>query len=429
MTIRGYAIATAVAIGSTMTPGLGSMSAQATEGYFQHGYGVVSKSLAGAGVAYSQDAMAQVLNPAGLVNVENQLNVGVSFFSPHREFEASGGTNPAALVPNDTVKSDRELFIIPNIGASYAIDDVSAIGASLYGNGGMNTTYDDGATTCTLALPGVFCDGETGVDLTQVFLQFTYAREIIDGVSIGGGPIVAAQRFAAKGLDFFAGFSSDPDNLSDNGHEMSYGVGARVGVQAELPFGLSLGAAYQLRTYMTKFDDYRGLFSEQGDFDIPPALQVGLSWKPIEDVTFLFDYKRIWYSKIDSVGTKFFIPGPGDQLGDDDGPGFGWDDTDTFKFGLQWDVDEKWTLRGGYSYTDQPIGSSEVLFNILAPGVIKHHITAGISYDLNDAFTLHLGGFYAPSSSVSGENPFDPGQRIKLKMYQYEVSAGVAWRF
>ncbi len=40
--------------------------AQATEGYFQHGNGAVSKALAGAGVAYSQDAMGQVLNPAGL---------------------------------------------------------------------------------------------------------------------------------------------------------------------------------------------------------------------------------------------------------------------------------------------------------------------------------------------------------------------------
>ena len=39
--------------------------AYATDGYFAHGQGALSKSMAGAGVAYSQDAMAQALNPAG----------------------------------------------------------------------------------------------------------------------------------------------------------------------------------------------------------------------------------------------------------------------------------------------------------------------------------------------------------------------------
>ena len=400
--------------------------AQATEGYFQHGYGVVSKSLAGTGAAYSQDAMSQALNPAGLVNVGDQVEFGLSLFSPRREITGSGSPG---FVPTGTVESDSEFFVIPNVGVSYQIDDVSAVGVALYGNGGMNTDYPGvprAAAECGGGT-GVFCGGGAGVDLSQTFLQFTYAREVADGVSVGVGPILAVQFFEARGLSAFSPNSSDPANLTDNDHDTSYGFGGRFGIQAELTPEIRVGASYQLRTYMSEFDDYRGLFAEQGDFDIPPALQVGLSWQPVDRLTLLFDYKRIWYGDVNSVGNSFSSPG---QLGADDGQGFGWDDIDVFKVGAQWEVDDRWTIRGGYSYSENPISSSEVLFNILAPGVMEHHITGGVSYQLSDSTTAVLGAaLFAPSSNVSGPNPQSPGQNIELDMHQFEISFGMAWQF
>ncbi len=434
---RAGLFVSAIAMALTGLAAIGT-PAQATEGYFQHGFGVVSKMMAGTGAGYSQDAMSQALNPAGLVGIDNQLNADISFFSPHREVDAEGG-GPGAVVPNDKVKSDKELFFIPSVAASYQIDDLSAAGVALYGNGGMNTSYDGGDATCSLGAGGVFCDSTAGVDLMQAFLQFTYAREIpqleVPGVlekfSIGGGPIVAYQRFEAKGLSQFGafGFSSDPSNLTNNGHDESFGFGARFGIQAELPANVGIGVTYQLRTYMDEFDDYKGLFAEQGDFDVPPALQVGVSWNPIPELTLLFDYKRIWYNDVDAVGNSSGFPTPGALLGDDKGPGFGWNNTNVFKFGAQWQVDDQWMLRAGYSYTDQPIDDSEVLFNILAPAVMEHHITGGVEYKLNESHTLQLGGMFAPEATQSGPNPFDPSQKIELKMYQFEVTLGYAWHF
>ncbi len=432
---RGAAAAAAVILA-----GLGAAPAQATEGYFQHGYGAISKAIGGTGAAYSQDAMSQALNPAGLVGIDNQLNADVSFFSPHREFKGRNGAG-TGFVPNQQEQSDNELFLIPSFAASYQIGDHSGVGVALYGNGGLNTNYDNiyRSTGCPPGGSGVFCAGTAGVDLTQIFLQFTYAREIpqfeIPGVlekfSIGAGPILAAQRFEAKGLSGFDNsfFSSSPGDVTDNGRDYSYGLGARFGIQVELPANIQLGAAYQLRTYMTEFSKYEGLFAEDGDFDVPPALQVGLSWNPISELTLLFDYRRIWFNEVDSVGNTFEFPRPGRQLGDNSGPGFGWGNTDIFKFGAQWEPDDQWALRAGYSYTDQPIQSSEVLLNILAPAVIEHHFTAGVEYRINDRHTIQLGGMFAPESDQTGRNPFDPAQKIELRMYQYEVTLGYAWRF
>jgi len=73
---------------------------------------------------------------------------------------------------------------------------------------------------------------------------------------------------------------------------------------------------------------------------------------------------------------------PAGPLGASGGAGFGWKDTDTFKFGVEYDASDALTLRAGYSYNNNPIPGTQVTLNILAPGTIKHHITGGASYKI-----------------------------------------------
>jgi long-chain fatty acid transport protein len=80
------------------------------------------------------------------------------------------------------------------------------------------------------------------------------------------------------------------------------------------------------------------------------------------------------------------------------------------------------TWRVGYSKGDQPIPSDEVLFNILAPGVIEEHLTFGFTRQLDANSDINFALMYAPSVSVDGENTFDPSQEIELEMDQYEVA-------
>ena len=149
------------AAGVTAVAVLACAPAQATEGYFSHGFGAVNKSMAGAGVATGFDAMSQATNPASLTSVDPQFNADISVFSPRREYTAAGG---GFVVPGN-LESDRNYFYIPTLAGSYAIDDVSTYGWAFYGNGGMNTTYDDPI--------GPFGGGKTGVDLAQAVFQLT----------------------------------------------------------------------------------------------------------------------------------------------------------------------------------------------------------------------------------------------------------------
>jgi len=429
--------------------GLGATGmAQATNGYFAHGFGTTSKGLAGAGVAYSQDSLAAATNPAGMVTVGDRIDLGAALFSPHRKYTTTGapsefcdGPNCSFSIGPQSITSDNNYFVIPHFGWNKMLDDQSSIGISVYGNGGMNSEYKGGNATfffpasmggpdAFVSPEGTYGGGTAGVDLMQLFIAPTYSRKINDTASWGVTPIIAYQRFKATGLGTFGGFSSDAANLSDRGYDSSWGYGVRLGVQGEVSPGLRLGASYQSKISADEFDKYKGLFAEQGGFDIPANMTVGLAWDVSPSSTLFFDVQHIWYSDVAAVGNPFSnLTVDGQPLGADNGAGFGWKDMTIAKIGYQWQTSSDMTWRLGYSYGKQPIRDSEVLFNILAPAVIEHHLTGGFTKQIGANNEFNFAAMYAPAKKVSGTNPLDPAQTIEIEMYQFELEASYAWKF
>ena len=401
--------------------------AKATDGYFQMGFGARQAGLGGAGVADSRDAMSQTLNPAGLIGIANQWQIGVSGFLPYRGYDASG----TFFVAPGSVDSNSDFFLIPNFAVSHQIDGDSAWGVSLYGNGGMNTNYPAVANPSPNPMcgPGVFCAGKAGVDLMQAFLSVDYARQF-GPVKIGVAPTFAIQRFKSYGLAAFSGISADPAHLTDNGYDFSYGGGLRAGLEWDAMPGLRFGLSGQTKMYMTRFDKYAGLFADRGSFDIPAAVTAGVAVDVAPKLTLMADYQRIFYGDIDSIADPSSVPLP---LGSKGGPGFGWHDVDVFKIGAEWRATDRWALRAGYAYTDNPIGSSDVTFNILAPGIVRHHITAGASYKVSDRDTIEFAGIYVPDSKLSGQEVTPagatPGSNITVHMHQYQFSLSWTRRY
>ena len=177
-------------------------AAWSTEGYFQLGYSPVQSALGGAGVANSQDAMSMALNPAGIAGVGRQFQLGVGLFMPYRGYTRLRA-RPRQASPKAPIESTGNLFLMPNMAYSRPIDADSAIGVVLYGNGGMNTNYKN-VPFAGCPTPGVFCGGDTGVDLMQAFLSVDYAKRM-GNFSFGIAPTLAVQTFTAKGLSAFTG--------------------------------------------------------------------------------------------------------------------------------------------------------------------------------------------------------------------------------
>jgi long-chain fatty acid transport protein len=401
--------------------------AAATEGYFQHGWGARHSALGGAGVADSRDATGQAINPAGLATLDSsQLNVAATLFSPKRKYTGSGAPSFSS---NGVVDSDSTLFLVPNIAYNQRIDDVSGWGITVYGNGGMNTNYPAAARPSPDCPPvggaGILCGGPLGVDLIQAFISVGYARQV-GMISFGVAPILAAQRFSAKGLGAFAGFSSDPANLTNNGNDVSFGFGVKFGFQADLTDSFRLAAAFQTEINMGRFDKYAGLFADQGDFDIPKNFVIGFAFDFTEDITVMGDFKRIYYSDVGSVGNAGTIPLPFGATG---GPGFGWDDISIFKVGAEWRQSDDFTWRLGFAHNDNPIGTNDVTLNILAPGVVQNHFSGGFSYTISDRSAIEVAATYVPTTSVTGPEQFNPAHLVTIEMKQFMFSLSWTYRF
>jgi long-chain fatty acid transport protein len=372
----------------------------ATDGYFDYGYGTQAKGIGGAGVAFPQDSIAPATNPAGISFIEDRTDLGLTYFRPERS--SKSGTN--TFDGNGTKD-----FYIPELGYRHGISDDLAFGVAVYGNGGMNTDYGKN--------PG-FGTGHAGVDLSQLFITPTLAYKFAEGQSsIGFSPIIAYQRFKAYGLQNFGIANEDYDN--------SFGAGGRIGYTGKITDWLTIGATYQSRISATKFDKYDHLFAEQGSFDIPENYAAGLALKPTEKITIAFDFERINYSDIKSVGNFLNADTLGSGLGSDGGPGFGWRDVNVIKTGIAYDVTDHLTLRAGYNYSTQPIRKSQTTFNVLAPGIIQHHATLGATYRFNQSWELT--GFYAHGFQNTLHGDGSSSGAADLTMSQDTFGLAVGW--
>lgn len=395
----------------------------ATNGYFSHGYGTHYKGIAGAGAALHLNSLAPATNPAALAFLGSRFDASIGVFNPNRSYTVTG--NPSGfpgtfgLTPG-SVESESRYFPIPALGASWKQGDYGAFGLALYGNGGMNTDWP----TDTF-----YAGTPTGVNLSQMFVAPSYALKLADRHALGVTAIFAMQWFKAEGVMSFAPFSSAPALLSDNGNSYSYGGGLRVGYQGELSEHFSLGASYQSKIWMGEFDEYAGLFAGQGNFDIPANWVVGIAIRPTEDLDIVFDVQQVLYSDVTSIANPLLPNLMQAPLGNDAGAGFGWEDMTTFKGGVQLRTGDSWTWRAGYSYGEQPIPDSEVLFNILAPGVQEQHLTFGFSRLVKGTQEISIAIMRSFSKQVTGANPLEvPGlQSIDLKMDQWDFE--ISWSF
>jgi long-chain fatty acid transport protein len=430
---------------------LAGTPAQATDGYFANGYGMNSIGMGGAAVAVALEPFGGAVNPGAMSFLGSQWQLGASWFSPDRSASRSG-SGPAGI--DGSATSDSTNFFIPEFGINWKYSTELAFGLTVYGNGGMNTNYPGGqipaASACANFNPGqaaynLLCgNGNLGVDLMQLMVAPYVSWQFTPGHAIGIAPTLAYQRFKAEGLQAFdnPGLSTRPGSVTNNGYSDSWGGGVRIGYMGEFNKMFSVGAAYATKMSMGEFNDYAGLFAQGGKFDIPSNFTVGAAFRPTEQWLLALDFQRIYYSDSKAVSNpSSYIGncappamGGGGQtdycLGVSNGAGFGWQDINVWKFGVQYMLNSQWTLRGGYNYTQNPIRPQDVTFNILAPGVVQSQWTLGASWKI-DAMSEITGAFmYAQNNSVTGTSllaafgaPPSTTETISMK----EMQLGIAY--
>ena len=421
-TLRATMLATSLAVAGQVW---------ATDGYFPHGYGMKALGMGGASVAMTDNAFAGANNPAAAAFAGNRYEMGVNLFMPKRGASRTGASGMYAGMNGDA-ESASPNFLVPEFGYNRQISPDMAVGLTVYGNGGMNTDYAATGFNCGPGSTNMLCGGtKLGVNLMQLIVAPTWAYKLNESSAIGISPLLVYQQFKATGLQAFAG---NPDwtgqntyaaNTTDNGNDSSTGLGVRLGYSAALNDAVRVGMSYSPKTNMSKFKKYSQLFAEGGDFDIPSNYAAGIAVQATPALTLAADYQRINYSKVKAIGNSMMQGGP---LGAANGPGFGWSDVDVVKLGVEWKYSPTTVVRAGYNHTTNPVKAPNVTFNIIAPGVITRHYTAGATFTLENKAELTVAYMHAPKNTVTGMSALSMSPET-IRMSQQSLGIQYGWKY
>jgi hypothetical protein len=237
---------------------------------------------------------------------------------------------------------------------------------------------------------------QSGVERTVVTPSLV--QQFDDGSTAKLSAVLAYQRYASLGLGM-SQFGNDVQPASNwASNNTSYGAGARVDLGG--PVGsdsLRWGAAYQSRVGMDPFAGYHGVFSDQGDFDIPASASFGMSYALTPTFGLDVGVQRVMYSSITPFTSASLPRSFLALLGDGASPVFAWRDLTVYSVGWTMHDAAVGNLELRYTTRQQPLPTSSLLEHALESDVANDMVSIGWSRAVGDHSHMSFAASYASS--------------------------------
>lgn len=344
-----------------------------------------SIALAGSNYAFSFGADAAYYNPANMMfmyNTWHQAEFGLTYFHLGKtSFENR------SKVPGTKSVTSRDFgafapqlhFISPEYIPNWRFGLAFALPA------GVEMRWDD---EYPKAIAQKF-------DLKIFEFNPSAAYRINDNVALGAGArIIYARGEVENSIEAF--------KMSRKLQGSSLNLGYNLALSINALQNLAFSATYRSKVDMKLKGD--------GDFKLnakslktkadvsiplPASLVLGLGYK-FKDFTLLFAYeKTFWsaYKELDFNYKKDVFNGynTAKRIFDDPAPK-NWHDSDTYRFGVAWDANDKFRLMAGFAIDESPANSDKIGFEL--PIGKAYIYSTGLNYKLNDRTQINLAHLY-----------------------------------
>lgn len=431
---RVAVVAAIIAVGCGLVP-----SAKATNGYFLPAYGSRAQGLGGGGAALPEDALTVVHNIAGLVDVPDGIDLGMTLYSPWTTITVAGQSQ-------DT---DLHWFPAPSFGLKRTLGPDLAFGFAVYGNGGIGNDYEPSPLDRAAGggLPtGIDHTDRLSIRIGSLLALPSIAWRANPQHAFGAGVLIGYQSFNAKGLGLFGCLTPEgsqdpacaapggvparePDGLTNHGNGYQIGAGLRASWMWTVHPRLTFTLTGSTRIKSTRIKTYDALLPDGGSFDLPPVLHTALAARATERLTVLFDYQKVYYESVRAFGNR----GPrldrpplrSELLGNDNGFGFGWKDQNIYRLGLHYVASPRWTWRAGVNYSPSHIAASQMTFALLSPAFIERSVHMGVTHRLASGDEISAAAFRGFKEKLEGATPLGPGRAVHD---EYGVDFSYHWR-
>jgi len=252
-----------------------------------------------------------------------------------------------------------------------------------------------------------------------------------DNQLIGVSAVFATQSYGFSRLGLQSYNETLPVNLRstvyDPYQETGYGAGVSLTLSSEVTDRMTLDAGFQSRINMNEFANYRGVYSQPADFDIPARARLGLAFQASEKSWLNVSVERVLYSEVGAFASNN-LPGRFlSLLGDSTSPSFSWNDLTVYSVGWAW-ADKKGTSwRIDFSSRTQPLPSSRILSQAIDSDLAQSAMTIGYSRRMSMSSRFNINAAYAPSEYAFGGNVL--GVTTNDLSQDFELEAFWIWDF
>jgi len=296
---------------------------------------------------------------------------------------------------------------------AYKINDWLSVGLAVYTPYGSSVSWPTDWAGSHLV---------NNIKLQSIFIQPTVSIKLSDNFSVGGGPI-----YAIGSVNFNRNLNRTLSNTEGERTNVTIDAsgitawGYTIGFFFKPSDKLNIGFNYRSEILVEAEGgeaDFENVPSAlPGDFSdttfnatlpLPAELTVGLSYQVTNKVLLAFDYNRAYWNVFEALDIQF-----NNSAGLSQNPR-NYKNASTYRFGLQYNTNQRFVLRGGFYIDESPGFTGGFTININS----KLAIDASFLY-LRFAEVDNSYDFFSDGSSFGGtykSNAFSPGIGLSYKL-------------
>ncbi len=362
------------------------------QGVFLTSTGPINQSFGGAGTAAPLDSMGALnWNPAAISGLRSsEVGFGLGLLLPSTTVSSTVG--PSTLAPGFPATtlsgrnaSDPGVTPIPTIGYVQRLKNSPwSFGIGVFGVGGFGANYPS-STTNPILTP----QAPNGIGVGRVFTQAeffqivpTVSYAVTDKFSIGIAPTITLAQVFCDPL-----ILAPPNNANGDAYytygpgtatRISWGGGFQVGAYYITDSRVHLGVSVKSTQWMEPLrynstDELGRPLVQTVNISLPTIVSLGAAYSGFDRLLFATDV-RYW-----DYGNAAGFSGTGFNA-DGSVRGLGWRSVWSVSNGIQFDATPRLTLRGGYTYGQNPVPNSQAMFNVGSPLIIENWLSCGASF-------------------------------------------------
>ncbi|WP_269507256.1 OmpP1/FadL family transporter [Burkholderia sp. IMCC1007] len=348
----------------------------ASVGIYPTGYGTQAQGMGGAGIAVGESALAPAGNPAGIAFSGDRLDVGTGLFITNDGAQQDGKSYPAktGIAP------------LPEFGYVKALSPSFVVGVASWAAGAaVNYGYPYGE------IPGN----------SKTYSQAIFAHvapTIAYRFGANGDNAIAISAVGAMSTISVGGIEAQT-GLPNQGRDWKPGYGIKVGWLSRLTPQVSVGAFYASKIYYQPWSKYSHIFADGGRFQEPEQYGAGIALRPTQKLLLAFDWIRFNFRNTRGLGNPLnFSAAPGAI----NGSGTGFANINAYRFGVQYAMTDRLTLRAGFEMANQLLTSDNTALTFIIPATVNRTYTIGATYHFANKSDLSLAYGVSPRVQVNG---------------------------